>query len=33
MLNPILSVYADETLRANVTREGENSRLSISTWG
>lgn len=27
MLNPILSVYADETLRANVTREGENSRL------
>ncbi|MDE6490962.1 MAG: translocation/assembly module TamB [Muribaculaceae bacterium] len=33
MLNPILSVYADETLRANVTREGENSRLVNFTVG
>ncbi|MDE7443484.1 MAG: translocation/assembly module TamB, partial [Muribaculaceae bacterium] len=27
MMNPILNIHADETLKANVTRDGENSRL------
>ena len=27
MLNPILSIYADDRIKANVTREGQDSRL------
>lgn len=27
MMDPILNIHADQTLKANVTREGENSRL------
>ena len=27
MLNPILSIYADDQIKANVTREGQDSRL------